>query len=281
VSLPLLLTLTKPRITLLSVATAAVGLALSPGRPPLGVVVSLALGTCLIVGSANTLNMYLERDIDAKMTRTRGRPLPARRLRPEVALRFGLLQGLVGLPILALGANLVTGLLGGIALYMYVLLYTPMKQRSFYALFVGAVPGAMPPLMGWTAGTGTLSAGGLALFSVVFFWQIPHFLAISMFRRADYRAAGLQVMPNVHGEAATRGAIVVGLVLQLLTTLALVPLGLGGSTYLVGAALLGGAVLGWGVVGLLGSGDDAWARRLFSMSVGYLPLLFTLFFTKR
>jgi protoheme IX farnesyltransferase len=271
-----LLALTKPRITLLSVGTAAVGLELAPGRAPLGVVVAVLAGVGLIVGSANTLNMYLEREIDGKMARTCRRPLPSGRLRPHVALWFGLLQGLVGLPLLALGANLLTGALGALALFLYVLVYTPLKQRSVHALLVGAVPGAIPPLLGWTAGTGALSAGGLALFAVIFFWQIPHFLAIAMFRREDYRAAGLLVMPNEQGEQATRWAIAVGLVLQVLATLALVPLGLGGAVYLAGAALLGALMLGWGGIGLARSGDNAWARHLFLISVGYLPLLFTL-----
>jgi protoheme IX farnesyltransferase len=280
VSFRLLLELTKPRITVLSLATTAVGLVLAPGRPPPGLVIAVLLGTWLIVGSASTLNMYLERDIDGKMSRTRRRPLPSKQLRPEVALWFGVLLGLLGLPLLALGANLLTGLLGAIALYVYVLLYTPMKQRTYNALFVGAVPGAMPALLGWTAGTGSISAAGLGLFGVVFFWQIPHFLAISLFRRDDYRAAGLQVLPNVHGEGATRWTITVALVLQLVTTLLLVPLGLGGGIYLVGATLLGGAMLSWGIVGLVRSGGDAWARKLFVISVIYLPLLFALFIPK-
>ena len=275
-SLGPLVALIKPRITVLSVATAAVGLALAPGHAPLGVVVAVLAGTWLIVGSANTLNMYLERDVDAKMVRTRRRPLPSGRMRPEVALWFGVLQGLVGLPILVLGANALTGLLGAIALLLYVLVYTPMKQRSVHALLIGAIPGAMPPLLGWTAATGTLSAGGLALFGVIFFWQIPHFLAIAMFRRHDYRAAGLKVMPNEQGETATRWAIAVALVLQVLTTFALVPLGLGGGAYLVGAVLLGALALGWGGVGLVRSGGNAWAHGLFVFSLGYLPLLFGL-----
>lgn len=268
--------LTKPRITLLSVATAAVGLELAPGRAALGVVLAVLFGTALIVGSANTLNMYLERDVDAKMSRTRRRPLPSGRLRPGLALWFGILQGLVGLPILALGANVHTGLLGAVALFTYVVIYTPLKRRSFLALFVGAIPGAMPPLLGWVAGTGALGAAGLALFGVVFFWQIPHFLAIALYRRADYRSAGLKVLPNELGEPITRWTIAVGLLLQLLITLALVPLGLGGGLYLVGALVLGAIMLAWAVIGLTGPGDDLWARRLFLLSVGFLPLLFAL-----
>lgn len=268
--------LTKPRITLLSVASCAVGLAVAPAHVPIGVVIALLVGTWLIVGSANTLNMYMERAIDAKMARTRHRPLPSGRLRPRIALWFGILQGLVGLPVLALGASTVTGLLGAIALLVYVLIYTPMKQRSVHALLVGAVPGAMPPLLGWTAATGALSSGSLVLFAVIFFWQIPHFLAIAMFRREEYRNAGLKVLPNEHGDAVTRWTIMVGLALQVLMTLALVPLGLGGGTYLTGAILLGALMLGWGSLGIVRRGGNAWARRLFLISVGYLPLLFAL-----
>jgi protoheme IX farnesyltransferase len=234
------------------------------------------VGTWLIVGSANTLNMYVERDIDAKMARTRHRPLPSGRLPPGVALWFGVVQGLLGLLILALFANPLTGLLGALALFVYVFVYTPMKQRSIHALLVGAVAGAMPPLLGWTAGTGELSAGGVGLFSVLFFWQIPHFLAIAMFRREDYAAAGLQVMPNIYGETATRWAIAVGLFLQGIATLALVPLGLGKGEYLAGALVLGLVMLFWAIVGIARSGGNTWARQLFLMTVGFLPLLFAL-----
>jgi len=273
-SLRLLLALTKPRIAALSVATAAVGIVLAPGRTPMRLGVAALAGTWLIVGSANTLNMYLERDIDAKMARTRRRPLPSGRMLPWVALWFGVGEGVFGLLILALFANALTGVLGAIALFVYVFVYTPMKQHSVHALLVGAVAGAMPPLLGWTAATNELSAGGVGLFSVLFCWQIPHFLAISMFRREDYRAAGLKVLPNVHGETATRWAIAVGLVFQGIATLALVPLGLGRGAYLAGALVLGAIMLGWAIVGIARSGGNAWARRLFLMSVGFLPLLF-------
>ena len=271
-----LLELTKPRITVVSVITAAVGLALAPGRAPIAVVIAVIAGTWLIVGSASTLNMYLERDVDGMMARTRRRPLPSGRLSPAVALWFGVVQGQVGVPILVFGANALTGLLGVVALFTYVLVYTPMKRRSVHALLIGAIPGAMPPLLGWTAGAGSISAGGLLLFGVIFFWQVPHFLAIALFRRRDYVAAGLKVLPNERGEDTTRWAIFAGLVLQVLATLALVPLGVGGPTYLVGATLLGALMLGWGVRGLVGRRDDAWARRLFGISVAYLPALFAL-----
>jgi protoheme IX farnesyltransferase len=271
-----LLALTKPRITLLSVATAAVGLALAPGRPSLAVTLTVLFGTSLLVGSANTLNMYLEREIDGKMARTRRRPLPSGQLRPEVALWFGVAQALVAVPLLTFGANALTGLLGAVALVLYVLVYTPMKQRSVHALVVGAIPGAMPPLLGFSAATGALTLGALALFGVIFFWQVPHFLAIAMFRGEDYRAAGLKVLPVERGEEAARRHIVGYLVLQVLVTLALVPLGLGDGYYLVGAALLGALMLGWGIYGLASRGGHAWARGLFLVSIAYLPLLFAL-----
>jgi len=271
-----LFALTKPRISLLSVATAAVGLALAPGRAGLALALTALAGTWLLVGSANTLNMYLEREVDGKMARTRRRPLPAGKLAPAIALWFGIGQAFVAVPLLTFGANGLTGLLGAIALVLYVLVYTPMKQRSIHALVVGAIPGAMPPLLGWTAQTGELTVAALALFGVIFFWQIPHFLAIAMYQREDYRAAGLKVLPVERGEASTRRAIVVTLVLQVLVTLALVPLGLGNRTYLVGAALLGALMLGWGVYGLARSSGNGWARGLFFVSIAYLPLLFGL-----
>jgi protoheme IX farnesyltransferase len=221
--------------------------------------------------------MYLERDIDARMRRTRRRPLPSGRLDPRVALWFGVAQAFVAVPLLTFGANALTGLLGAVALIGYVLIYTPMKQRSVHALLVGAVPGAMPPLLGWTAASGSVSAAALALFGILFFWQIPHFLAITLFQAEDYRAAGLKVHPVERGERATRRAIVVGLVLQVLVTLALVPLGVGGPLYLAGAAILGALMLGWGLAGLRRpAASVAWAKGLFLASIAYLPLLFAL-----
>ncbi|HKA91878.1 MAG TPA: heme o synthase [Haliangiales bacterium] len=265
------ISLTKPRISLLNVATTAAGLALAGGGPA-SLWAATLVGTLLLVGSANTLNQYLERDIDAKMARTRGRPLPSGRVRPGTALALGVIQAAIAVPLVTFCANALAGLLGAIALVLYVLVYTPLKQKSIYALHVGAIPGAMPPLLGFTAATGQITAPALALFGVVFFWQIPHFLALAIALRDDYRAAGLKVMPNERGDEATRRAIVVYLVLQVLTTLALVPLGVGGPAYLAGAALLGAAVVGGGMFGLWGGGER-WARGLFLASIAYLPVL--------
>jgi protoheme IX farnesyltransferase len=269
-----LIALTKPRISILNVATTAVGLALAGGASRL-VTFSTLVGTLLLVGSANTLNQYLERDVDAKMKRTRNRPLPSGRLAPGTALGLGIGQAAIAVPMLTFGANALTGLLGAIALLLYVLVYTPLKQKSLYALHVGAIPGAMPPLLGWTAASGAVTPAALALFGVVFFWQIPHFLALAIAPRDDYAAAGIKVMPVVRGTGHTRRAIVAYLLLQLMATLALVPLGIGGPPYLIGAALLGASLCGWGLYGLRGGGNR-WARGLFLASIAYLPVLFGL-----
>jgi protoheme IX farnesyltransferase len=271
-----IITLTKPRISVLSVATAAVGLSLAPGDAPAGLTALTLIATLLLVGSANTLNMYLERDVDAKMERTRRRPLPAGTLRPEIALWFGVAQALVAVPLLTFGANPLSGLLGAIALLIYVLVYTPLKQVTTLSLLVGAIPGAMPPVLGWTAASGAISPAAVALFGVIFFWQVPHFLAIAMFRKRDYVAAGMKVLPAVRGDEAARRSIVGYLVAQVAVTLALVPLGVGGPAYLAGAIVLGTLMLALGIAGWLRHAGDVWAKRVFLASIAYLPILFGL-----
>jgi protoheme IX farnesyltransferase len=267
-----LIALVKPRILVMALLTAAGALSLAPGEVPLGRALWLLAGTALIVGSANTLNMWLERDIDCLMARTRNRPLPQHRLAPRTALVFGGLQGALSLPALA-RVNLVTAGLGLLALVLYVGVYTPMKQRSHWATWIGAVPGALPALMGWTATTGRIQLGGLAVFGVLFFWQIPHFHAIALYRQRDYAAAGLKTLPGTHGVDAARRQIVGYLAVQVAVSLTLVPLGVAGLPYLVVAAVLGAAVLVQGASGLR-SGTARWARSVFIASVIYLPVLF-------
>ncbi len=268
-----LIGLTKPRISALSVATAAVGMAVAPGHPQRAVVWATLVGILLLVGSANTLNMYLEREVDSRMKRTMRRPLPSGKISADAALIFGIAQAFLAVPLLTFGANALTGFLGAIALVLYVLVYTPLKQHSVHALEIGAIPGAMPPLLGWTAATGDLSAGAIALFAVIFFWQMPHFIAIAMVQKDDYTAAGLKVLPAERGENAARRVIVYYLALQVLVTLLLVPIGLGGALFLVAAAVLGAIMLGWGFYGLARHSGRAWARGLFLVSIVYLPIL--------
>ena len=267
-----LVALVKPRIMVMALLTAAGAMSLAPGDLPRGRALWLILGTALIVGSANTLNMWLERDIDGLMVRTRNRPLPRRRLEARTALVFGAVQGALSLPALAM-TNLVTAGLGLCALLLYVGVYTPMKQRSHWATWIGAVPGAMPALMGWTAATGGIQLAGLAVFGVLLFWQIPHFHAIALYRLRDYDAAGLKTLPGTHGIAATRRHIVGYLVVQVAVSLALVPLGVAGLPYLIAAAVLGAAVLIQGASGLR-DGTKRWARMVFLTSIVYLPVLF-------
>jgi protoheme IX farnesyltransferase len=265
-----LIALVKPRIMVMSLLTAAGAMSLASHDVEVARIVWLLVGTALIVGAANTLNMYLERDLDCLMSRTKTRPLPQGRLVARTALAFGAIQGAVALPLLAM-VNLVTAALGLVALIMYVGVYTPMKQRSHWATWVGAVPGAMPALMGWTCATGRIDLPGLAIFGVLFFWQIPHSHAIALYRLRDYNAAGLKTLPGARGPAAAHREMHIYLVVQVLVSLALVPLHVAGTVYLVTAALLGAMVL---LQGFTGDGSTRWARNLFLTSIVYLPILF-------
>jgi protoheme IX farnesyltransferase len=270
-----LLALTKPRITTLVLVTEAAGARLAPGSATARSLGLSFLGTALIVGSANALNMWWERDVDALMTRTRNRPLPAGRMSPDVALAFGLALGVLGAPMLFL-VNVATGLLGLVALVGYVAVYTPLKRHSHLALLVGAVPGAIPPLLGWTTMTGTIGLGGMLLFGVLFLWQIPHFAAIATFRMEDYARAGLQVVSVQHGERAARHTVALYTVLVVANSLLFVPFGLAGQAYLMTATVLGAGFLAFALRGLVaGPRFEArrWARGVFAFSIPYLTVL--------
>lgn len=269
-----LVALTKPRITLMVILTTAGGLWLAPGEVSAVTIVLTLLATAMVVGAANTLNCWLERDVDKHMARTKHRPLPDGRLQARHALILGLALGAISVPILTIVANPLTGLLAAIALVSYVWVYTPMKLRSPAALIVGAVPGALPPLMGWTAVTGELAAPGIVLFGILFLWQMPHFLAIAMFRQQEYTKAGIKVMPAVRGNAAAKLHAVLYAGALIPVSLLLVPLGIAGSLYLVVAGLLGLGFFVYALVGLRAEAGNRWARQLFFVSLVYLPLLF-------
>ncbi len=268
-----LIALVKPRIMIMALLTAAGAASLAPGVIPLADAAWMLIGTALIVGSANTLNMWLERDVDCLMVRTKDRPLPQGRLDARTALAFGAIQGALSLPILA-QTNLVTAALGLLALLLYVGVYTPMKQRSQIAVWVGAVPGAMPALMGWTAATGKIDLAGLSVFGVLFIWQIPHFHAIAMYRQRDYDAAGLKTLPGTHGLDRARREIGLYLVVQVATSFLPVALGVAGWIYGITAALLGILVLAQGLPGVFTGSANKWARNVFLASIVYLPVLF-------
>jgi heme o synthase len=268
-----LLLLSKPRLSGLVVLTSAGGLSLAPGSIGVARAVLSVLATAAVVGAANALNSYVERETDGLMRRTRDRPLPAGRIEPFVALALGITVPAFALPILTLVANPLTALLAFVALVVYVLVYTPMKQRSTLALFVGAVPGAIPPLMGWTAVTGRLDAGGIALFALLFAWQLPHFLSISIYLAEDYARGGIKAFALVHGERATRAWIALTSVILVPVSLAFVPLGLAGPAYGIVAVVLGAALAAYALSGL-GAIGGRWARNLFLGTLGYLTLVF-------
>jgi protoheme IX farnesyltransferase len=233
------------------------------------------LSTAGIVAAANALNCYLERDVDRLMARTRNRPLPSGRMDPQIALWFGLSLGTISLPALVLATNVLTGLLGLTALLLYVLVYTPMKARSYAAMLVGAVPGALPTLMGWTAVTGSIEPPALVLFAILFIWQIPHFIAISLFRKDEYAAAGLKSLPLERGDDLSRGQMAAYLGALVPVSVLLVPLKMAGTLYLVTALLLGLASFAVALYGWHRRLGQAWAHKVFVLSLFYLAFLFT------
>ncbi len=273
-----LVALTKPRITLLVIITMLGGMGLAKRvEPSLDFSFAKAffalLGTALVVSGASAFNMYLERDTDALMDRTKRRPLPSGRLPAGVALAVGSVLGFAAVPLLLWQVNATTSAIAGLALVVYSFVYTPLKRRTTLALPIGAVPGAVPPLLGWTAVTGRIDIAGVVLFAILFLWQLPHSLAIATFRCEDYKRAGTKVIPAEHGDRVTRIHIVVESVLLVGVSVLLVPLGVAGAFYLVSALLLGGAFLAYAVAGLRRSAGLKWARLLFAGSILYLVLL--------
>ncbi len=270
--------LTKPRITLMVAFTTFGGFWLACrffGIDPFGrLLLPLMVGSALVVGGANALNMYVERDTDGLMRRTRLRPLPTGRLEPMTALVVGLVLSAISVPLLTFAVSPMTGLLAALALVSYVAVYTPMKRTSPTALLVGAVPGAIPPLMGWSAARGTIDGPGIVLFGIMFFWQVPHFLAIATFRKEDYAKAGMKVLPVVHGDRITRHDVVRYTVALLLSSILLIPYGIAGRAYVITALVLGLAFFAVGAWGLRRSAGTAWARTLFITSMVYLTGMF-------
>ena len=269
-----LMDLTKPRLSSLVLITAGGGLWLS--QTPVGWLQGAAavLGTTLVVGGANALNCYLERDTDKRMARTSVRPLPAGRMAPQTALIFGLALSLISVPLLTLLTTPMAGLLAAVALLLYVLVYTPMKRMSAVSTLVGAIPGAMPPLIGWTAATGSLDVGGLVLFFLLLLWQIPHSLAISIFRQQEYADAGLWVFSNDFGLDSTRTHILIYTVPLVALPLVLWDLEIASWTTLAVGAVLGAWMLWQAFDGWRGKKGPAWARKLFGTTLIYLTALF-------
>ena len=270
-----LVELGKPRLSLLVIFTAGTGMLIAPVVPPVEIVAVFLLATCCLVASGNTLNCWIEHEIDGRMHRTRGRPLPAGRLEPRTALVSGSLLGVLSLTTIHLTTNALTTLLGAAALISYVLVYTPLKRVTPWAVLVGAVPGALPPLMGQTAATGVLTGAGWFLFAVLFFWQLPHFVAISLYLKQDFLRGGLQVMSVALGDRVARKYMAVFTVLLVAVSLLALPLRLAGAPYGAAAGLLGLPFLALAARGMGPDPDSRWARRVFGYSLIYLPILIT------
>ncbi len=265
--------LTKPGVTRMCVLTTLGGLMLAPGH--IGWLAGLAtvLGSALAVGGANAANMWWERDLDAKMSRTRHRPLPSKRLPPVVALWFSIGLSLASVVLLAALVNVLTAVLAAAAIGGYVFIYTPLKVRTPLALVIGAVPGAVPPLLGWTAVTDSLDPGGIVLFGILLVWQIPHFIAIALYRKTEYARAGIRVVPLVRGDAIAKIQAVAWAGALVPLSLMLTLLGVAGFFYLAAAMLLGMGFLAWAFTGLDDAAGARWARGYFLASLVYLPAL--------
>jgi len=267
--------LTKPRIAFLLVLTSAAGFYLgSNGGFDAVRFANTMISIALLAFGVSTLNQYLERHIDPLMERTAKRPLPTQRLAPIEALIFGILLCVAAEVYLFVAINTLTGVLGLIVIVGYVLLYTPLKTRTSASTAIGAIPGAMPPLMGWTAAANDITLGAWAMFVTQFLWQFPHFLAIAWMYREQYAKAGILMLPVVEPSGRITGRQIV------LFTLMLVPvsfapffLGFAGIIYLIAAAILGSVFL-WSSISAARSKTNESARRLLYASVIYLPLLF-------
>lgn len=273
----LLCELFKLRLTILVLLTTFVGFYLG-WRGPMawGLMLHTLLGTALLAAGASALNQLLERDYDARMRRTQDRPLPSGRMTPEAALLIGGVCAGAGLIWLALAVNQLTAMLGALTLASYLFVYTPLKRLTTLNTAVGAIPGALPPLMGWTAARGEVTGEGWALFAILFFWQLPHFLAIAWMYREEYARAGFVMLPVADPTGARTGKQALSHTLGLLPV-SLCPFlfGLAGPVYLAGALLLG-AGFAWRAFQFSRERSLGGARRLFYASILYLPLLLSL-----
>ena len=274
--------LTKPRLNFLVVASSAAGYYLGAPTPLDWTAMMFAVaGTALVAGGAAVLNQVYERDTDALMRRTRMRPLPDGRVAPPDARMFGFTLSVAGLALLAAWSNILAASLALATLIIYLVVYTPMKRRSSLATLVGAVPGALPPLIGWAAARGHVSSGGWALFAIVFLWQIPHFMAIAWLYRDDYSKAGFPLLPVKEPDGRRTGQQAVVFAMALLpATLVPAVVGISGFVYAATAIVLGGALV-WLAVRFAHLRSDAAARQLFLGSITYLPLLWAAMIANR
>ena len=276
------LELSKPRIVAMVTVTAAAGYVLAgPPASQWTTLVHTLLGTAFVAGGACALNQVAERDVDACMRRTSSRPIPAGRLGAAEGAAFGVLAGASGVAWLGAMVNALTAALAAATLVLYVFLYTPLKRRTSLAILVGAIPGALPIVGGWTAGGGVLDAGAASLFWILFLWQLPHFLALGWIYRADYARAGLRIGSDGEddGHRTFRQAALQAAAL-LAVSLTPAPLGIAGAVYFFGALVLSAAFLRFAIEAARAP-TAARARRVFLASLVYLPALLTLMLMDR
>lgn len=268
------LTLIRPRIAVMVLVTVAVGASIAAhGLPPLALLAHALLGTFLVAGASSALNQVLEIDTDALMKRTEDRPLVRGRLGKRHVVVVSAVASVLGLAELAWFASPAAALVAFASLAIYVLGYTPLKRRTSLNTLVGAIPGALPPVIGWAAVTGRPDAGAWALFAIVFLWQFPHFLAIAWLNREDYGRAGLKMLPAVEGGARITGWQMTNYCLALVpVSLAPALLQLAGRAYFLGALYLGVTFLGTALIFTIHE-SRANARRLLVASLVYLPAL--------
>jgi protoheme IX farnesyltransferase len=269
--------LAKPRLNVLVVASSLAGYVMGGGDPSNAApVVSTVLGTALVAGGASAFNQVIERNADSLMRRTRLRPVPDGRLQPAESLIFATALSIVGLLILAAGVNILSAAVALTTLLTYALIYTPLKSRSSFSTVVGAIPGALPPVIGWVAARNELSQGAWVLFGIVFLWQLPHFLAIAWIYREDYARAGFPMLPVVEpdGRSTARQAVFYCSAL-LPVSLAPTLLGMTNAAYFAAALVLGLLFLGL-TLKFARTRASADARRLFFGSIIYLPILWIL-----
>jgi heme o synthase len=269
--------LAKPRLNVLVVASALAGYAMGGGDPSqIGRLLWTLLGTALVAGGASAFNQVIEREQDGLMRRTRLRPLPDGRLQPAESLIFAAALSMTGLAILALAVNALSALVALTTLVSYAAIYTPLKKQTSFATVVGAIPGALPPVIGWAAARGDLSNGAWVLFGIVFLWQLPHFLAIAWIYREDYARAGFPMLPVIEpdGRSTARQSIMYAAALLPLS-LAPTLLGMAGRAYFAGALALTTLFVVLAIrFGMSRAVGDA--RRLFFGSILYLPLIWIL-----
>lgn len=267
--------LTKPRMNFLVVITTMVGFCMASRSGAINwwLMLHTILGTALTAASASVLNQVIEREHDAKMPRTRNRPVVCGRITVLEALVCGVLYGIVGVAYLAIAVNLLTAFLGFLTLLIYLFIYTPMKRFTSLNTVVGAVPGAIPPLMGFTAVDNAISLQALSLFGILFLWQMPHFLAIAIMYKRDYQAGGFKMLPCVDEDLRLTGRMIL-LYAAALLPISLLPalLGMSGAIYFTAATLLGLAFFSFGI-SCVTTRTRSDARKLFFASIIYLPVL--------